>query len=152
MKDPTLRELLPTAPKFIYRKKFVKNILDPPRKTIMFLDKTGFYKCRRCLVCRTSKDPIRKRLDFLSGSTELKYNIKTSITCPSVRVTYVLACPCGLQYAGRTTQALSTRVQEHMNNIGKGHPKRGGVLISKERAHKMKRNRFLNWTPSSSKS
>lgn len=38
--------------------------------------------------------------------------------------TYVIECPCQLQYVGRTTRPLCVRIREHINNIiKKGSPK-----------------------------
>lgn len=38
----------------------------------------------------------------------------------TTHVTYLLSCPCGLQYVGRTTRALGVRLCEHGNRIKKG--------------------------------
>ena len=49
---------------------------------------------------------------------------------------YVLECPCGLQYVGRTMRKLKVRVQEHINNIKKGMETHGVPLHFKH-VHKM---------------
>ena len=37
-------------------------------------------------------------------------------------MTYVIECPCKLQYVGRTTRPLKVRIREHVKNIRKGFP------------------------------
>lgn len=47
------------------------------------------------------------------------------ITCSTEGVVYLLQCPCGLQYVGRTKRSLSVRLNEHVTNILTGflkHP------------------------------
>lgn len=83
----------------------------------------GFYKCQRCLPCRISKKQPRKRETFKSRTDQREYKIKELITCHSTHVTYVIECPCHLQYVGRTTHSLYVRIGEHINNIKKGFPK-----------------------------
>lgn len=48
-----------------------------------------------------------------------EFTIKPLITCNSDHVTYMLACPCWLQYMGRTTCKLSVTINEHLANIKK---------------------------------
>lgn len=93
-------------PKIIYRRapslrdKLVKNIVEPPAKMIPFFQKPGFYPCRKCVGCKNSGN--KKMIDkFTSKSTG-----KTYITCNSTHVTYMIECPCGLQYIGRTIRQM----------------------------------------------
>lgn len=129
LRDKTLVNLIPKRSQFIYRRapnlrnKLAPNIHDSPKKKITFLDQTGFFYCRRCKACKTTRKNIRKIDQFKFFRTGREYSIKKLITCKSTHITYVVACPCGLQYIGWTTRFLSIRINEHFNNIKKGFPK-----------------------------
>lgn len=45
------------------------------------------------------------------------YDIKGVITCNTKNVIYLLKCPCGLAYVGKTTRPLKRRISEHRSNI-----------------------------------
>lgn len=112
-------KILPTRPGFVYRR--APNLRDKFVKKIgYFLDHKRFYTCGRCKMCRTIKDSSRKTTQFTSLATKKEYKIKNLITRQSMHVTYILTCPCGLQYVGRTTRQLNVRIREHLSNIKKG--------------------------------
>lgn len=58
LKDHTLRNILPNKPKFIYRRApesqtiLAKNVTKPLRRPPTFLDRTGFFRCKRCKACK----------------------------------------------------------------------------------------------------
>lgn len=125
--DPHLNKILPTKPKFIYRRArrirdvIVKNVpAPPPKKMVTFFDHKGFYRCGKCKPCRVTNKGSRKITEFQSNATALKYNIDKLITCNSTHVSYILECSCRLQYVGRTTRPLNVRLGEHIRNIKKG--------------------------------
>lgn len=124
-------KILPTQPKFIYTKppmlrlQLAHNVVNPPRKVCTFLDRTGFYSCGRCMICRTSKFRKKKITHFRSLSEGRSFEIKKFITCSTTHVTYLLSCPCNLQYVGRTTRQLGVRLREHVNRIKKGYKHHG---------------------------
>lgn len=74
-----------------------------------------------CRFRRTSKYSKRKTTHFESHSRSESFKIKKFITWGTTYVTYLLACPCELQYVGRTTRKLGIRLSEHVNNIKKGY-------------------------------
>ena len=78
---------------------------------------------KKCKACNTVKIKNRKQTSFKSHTTSKEYQIKKLITCATTHVTYLITCPCGLQYVGRTTRKLSIRIGEHLNNIKKGFKK-----------------------------
>lgn len=127
LKDDTLKTLLPSKPQFIYTKPptfrnlLAHNVVNPPIKKLSFFDMNGYYSCGKCVICRTSKFRKRKTLEFQSHSNGRTYSINKFITCTSTHVTYLLSCPCGLQYVGRTTRELRVRLREHVTNIKKGY-------------------------------
>lgn len=44
-----------------------------------------------------------KTYSFNHSHTEEKYKIKCFISCSTTNVTYMLKCPCGLAYIGKST-------------------------------------------------
>lgn len=122
--DEILGPLLPSKPNIVYRRnltlkdKLAPSAIDLPPKISMFGSLKGFFPCRKCKVCRTSQT-IRTS-SFSARVTSKVYNIKDFITCGTVGVVYLLICPCGLQYVGRTTCALNVRIEEYLGNIRRG--------------------------------
>lgn len=128
--DHVLGTILPAKPQMVYkgapslRGRVAPNILDPPPiKRGFFEYMTGFYQCRKCRICSLSGCMHRRTHKFISTSTSVEFEIKSFITCSTERVVYLLQCPCGLQYVGRTKRPLSVRLNEHVTNILAGFPK-----------------------------
>ncbi|MEE6521975.1 hypothetical protein FKM82_020351 [Ascaphus truei] len=48
------------------------------------------------------------------------FKIKQYMNCHTEYVIYLLECPCGLQYVGKTKRAIKTRILEHLSNIRRG--------------------------------
>lgn len=102
--DRNLGPALPTNPKFIHRKapnfgdRVVRKILDPAGQLQLHFDKKGFYSCRKCISCRT----VNIINSFNSGGAGNSFTIDEFITCNTTHVVYLLWCPCGLYYLGRT--------------------------------------------------
>ena len=46
-----------------------------------------------------------------------KHTIKSVITCRTKYVVYLLKCPCGLYYVGKTSRELRVRISEHKSTI-----------------------------------
>lgn len=69
--------------------KIVHNILDPPSRSPLLHNLTGYFKCRGCQVCHVKK---RKITEFSSKVTSKSYTIKSLITCKNTHVVYVLQC------------------------------------------------------------
>uniref|UniRef100_A0A8C5MP74 Reverse transcriptase domain-containing protein n=1 Tax=Leptobrachium leishanense TaxID=445787 RepID=A0A8C5MP74_9ANUR len=124
--DPALVEILPEKPRFVCRgtgnlKKAITRSEYPAQsrnKKEYFQIEKGFHGCGNCLSCRSTgnKKRIIKEVDHKRG----KWKIRDILTCFSKNVLYLLVCPCGLKYIGRTTRALNVRVREHIRNISKG--------------------------------
>lgn len=96
--------------------------MDPPKPIKIFSDMKGFYRCQRYLPCKASKKQPRKKTSFKSCTDHKEYQIKQLITCRSTHVTYIIECPCHLQYVGRTTRPFFVHIREHIKNIRKGFP------------------------------
>lgn len=95
----------------------------PLRNLVFFGNLTGYYKCGRCRVCSINRGTQRCTRRFTAHSTQKEHDIEPFITCSTEGVIYLLQCPCGLQYVGRTRQPLSVRLNEHITNIKNGFPK-----------------------------
>lgn len=117
LRDKTLSNLIPSRPQFIYcRAPNLSNRLAPtiynlPKKRVTFVDQTVFFYCWKCKACKTTRRNKRKIGKFQSFSTGREYSIKKLIRCRTTHVTYLITCPCGLQYVGRTTRNLGNMTQ-----------------------------------------
>lgn len=125
--DTVLGSMLPPKPKVIFKGvpslqgRVAPNILNPPVTTRGFFDQlTGYYQCRRCRVCHLNSSPHRRITSVRSTVTQKVFDIRPCITCASTGVVYLLQCPCGLQYVGRTKRPLQVRLNEHITNIKTG--------------------------------
>ena len=49
--------------------------------------------------------------------TGQKVKVKGRITCRTKYVVYLIKCPCGYCYVGKTKRELRTRITEHKSNI-----------------------------------
>lgn len=121
--------VLPDCPQVLFRGvppfklQVAPNILDAPNRVSFFQKSKVYFPCRNCNVCLCNKNKDRKICQFTSNTTGRVYDVKTFMTCTSQNVVYLLICPCGLQYVGRTIQAMNVRVNEHIANIKKCFPK-----------------------------
>lgn len=130
--DPLLGPLLPDRPQVVFRgapsikSRVVSAVCDPPiNKPMFFQHLIGYYKCRNCEVCSINAIAERKVCRLHSNSTSRDFSIKSFITCSTTHVVYLLSCPCGLHYVGRTVRSLKVRLSEHIGNIKRGflgHP------------------------------
>uniref|UniRef100_A0A8C5PUJ4 Reverse transcriptase domain-containing protein n=1 Tax=Leptobrachium leishanense TaxID=445787 RepID=A0A8C5PUJ4_9ANUR len=125
-KDPILGGILPAIQRIICRG--VKNLKMElthkvrNKKTINHFGlQAGFHQCGNCLNCRNTKS--KKQITSVIERNGKPTKLKGIMTCFSKNVIYVLTCPCGLKYVGRTTRPLNIRIQEHIRNIKKGFDK-----------------------------
>lgn len=127
--DKILGPLLPETPKVVFRgvpslrNKLAPNVIDPPKKTSFFHNWTGFHPCKRCLVCQHNTCGRRTSHEFSSTVTGRTYAIKQFSTCATTGIVYLITCPCGKQYVGRTIRSFTVRVSEHINLIKAGSTK-----------------------------
>lgn len=54
---------------------------------------------------------------FTSSDGTKNFRINSFINCSTTRVVYVLTCPCGTIYVGKTKRQLKVRVGEHIQTI-----------------------------------
>lgn len=91
-----------------------------PKKYLFFQNLSGYHLCRRWQICALNKSKQRKTESFVSISTSREHRIEPFITCSSTGIVYLLQCPCGLQYIGRTKRSMQVRLGEHITNIKNG--------------------------------
>ena len=61
---------------------------------------------------------VLNSIEFISTSTNEKFNMKGTFTCDTKGVIYLSTCAkCKKQYVGQTGRKLSDRIKEHLNNI-----------------------------------
>ncbi|MEE6516773.1 hypothetical protein FKM82_026498 [Ascaphus truei] len=123
--DPILNSILPSRPQIVYKKaRNLKSQIAPScskknsgsGQTMWLGDLKGYYPCKKCIGCSFGY----KCKGFKSNVTGKSFVIQTFITCKFNFCCYLLECPCGLQYVGRTGRPLKRRFAEHVYNIKKG--------------------------------
>lgn len=56
---------------------------------------------------------------FTNAESTKRFKIKQFINCSTTRVIYMLTCPCGKAYIGKTKRPLKIWIGEHINSINK---------------------------------
>ncbi|KAL2092169.1 hypothetical protein ACEWY4_011967 [Coilia grayii] len=96
------------------------------------------HRCGHCAQCNfTSKTKF-----FHHPLTGKKMYIKGVITCNTNNVIYMLRCPCGLAYIGKTTRCLKTRIAEHRSNIRNQDDKSPVAIHFTKAAHNVSTLRY----------
>ena len=119
--DPECAKLFTEPPLFShYRSQSIRDYMvkadcyTPPQQHSGRLDGvTGFYPCLHCVACKSSK----KMNTFKSAVTNKEYTIRQFVNCSSSNVVYMIFCKCNLQYVGKTSRPVRTRIIEHMSAI-----------------------------------
>ena len=117
--DPTVGHAFKEPPIFAHRR--VRNLRDsvvrtdiykPPRH---FLSDppNGNFPCSRCLHCNA----MIKGDEIQHPHTREKIKVKSCISCSSSYSVYLIKCPCGLCYVGKTKRELRVRITEHKSRI-----------------------------------
>ncbi len=124
--DPKLSTTFKDTPRVVYkrppniRQMVVKSDLLPQRQdTFLTRVPGGNYRCANCAQCNFTT----KSHTFTHPLTGKQFDIKSIITCTTTNVIYLLKCPCGLGYVGKTNRALKTRIAEHRCSIRNQDPK-----------------------------
>ncbi|KAJ0063651.1 hypothetical protein NL108_004773 [Boleophthalmus pectinirostris] len=71
---------------------------------------------RRCGGCSQCNYTYRCN-SFKHPHTGKEIKIKGIISCNTKSVIYMITCPCGKAYVGKTSRALKTRIAEHRSTI-----------------------------------
>lgn len=81
----------------------------------------GFQNYGHCKACtEIGNNVCRKTIEEFQSHSGNSHKIKDYITCDSMNVIYLIQCPCGLNYIGRTCRKLKTPIREHWRNIRLG--------------------------------
>lgn len=83
------------------------------QKTFWTLLPNGNFPCHRCVQCHA----MIKGDSFTHPHSGHKYPVNSKISCHTKFVVYLLKCPCGLCYVGKTKRELKTRISEHKSSI-----------------------------------
>nr|XP_055053666.1 uncharacterized protein LOC129438772 isoform X1 [Misgurnus anguillicaudatus] len=98
----------------------------------------GNYRCGRCAQCNFTY----KTKTFNHPHTGKSFDIKGTITCHTSNVIYMLKCPCGRAYIGKTTRPLKTRISEHRSNIRNCDPKSPVAVHFTQSSHNLASLRY----------
>uniref|UniRef100_A0A803J8T0 Reverse transcriptase domain-containing protein n=1 Tax=Xenopus tropicalis TaxID=8364 RepID=A0A803J8T0_XENTR len=106
-RDSSLRDML-------VRTDF-KNQNKDPTDWLSAHKKLGCYRCPDCVTCRC----LLSGPDFPHPHTGRRIKIKHRLSCTSSYVVYIITCPCGLYYVGKTVNMLKERIGNHRSAISK---------------------------------
>lgn len=117
--DPVMRHCCKDPPRIVFkrapnvRQMIVRADQGSDRSDNPFSVPEGNYRCGQCAQCN-----FTTKCQFFShphSGKQLK--IKGVISCNTKNVIYMIKCPCGLAYIGKTRRCLKTRIAEHRSNI-----------------------------------
>ena len=117
--NPTLQAAIPEVPVVGERNcRSLKNILMPSiLPHISHSLSAGSHSCGKCIVCTTH---LVEAASFKSDQTGETVTIRSSLTCESKNIIYLLYCSkcTKMQYIGETQQTLKQRFVQHRSDIG----------------------------------
>ena len=99
----------------------------------------GNYRCGGCVQCTYT----HKCKSFNHPHTGRNVTIRGAITCSTTHVIYLIRCPCGLAYVGKTSRPLRTRMSEHRSNIRTGDERNPVALHFKQAGHNLGSFRYI---------
>ncbi|KAE8631062.1 hypothetical protein XENTR_v10001061 [Xenopus tropicalis] len=92
-----------------------KGFSNKPQNWLSSLQKLGCYKCPDCVTCRC----LLTGPDFPHPHTGKRLKIHSRLGCLSTYVVYIITCPCGLYYVGKTVTTLRERISNHRSAISR---------------------------------
>lgn len=143
--DPKLKPIFKTPPSLVYKRP--QNLRDRlvrshvPEKRRTFLDEIpeGNYKCGNCAQCGYTT----KSQTYTHTHSGKILKVRGVITCNTTYVVYLIKCPCGLGYVGRTCRPLRTRISEHRSNIRCGDERNPVAAHFKQAGHSISSLRYI---------
>ena len=117
--DPVVGKAFSALP--IFANKRAKNLSDQLVKNDIYVRPkhflnslpSGNFPCKGCINCNA----MITGASVIHPHTGKKIKVKGRITCKTKFVVYLLKCPCGYIYVGKTKRELKTRITEHKSNI-----------------------------------
>lgn len=143
--DPRLKNVFTDPPKLIFKRPnnirdgLVRSDTNPqnPPKPLSLPD--GNYKCGGCSQCVYTQ----RCKTFTHPHTGRNISIRGVITCSTTHVIYMIRCPCGLAYIGKTSRELRTRISEHRSKIRSGDERSPVAAHFKKAGHNVSALRYL---------
>ena len=142
--DPSVGHVFKESPIFAHKR--AKNVRDSLVRADVYVPPSHFlsnppagnFPCFDCIHCNAM---IRSD-QVLHPHSGKKCDIKGTITCKTKFVVYMLKCPCGLCYVGKTKRELRIRFSEHKSNIRNNDVKSPVARHFNEKGHKICSLRF----------
>lgn len=69
-----------------------------------------------CFLCQIFPF-VDRTASFMDSENKKQYKIKDLINCSSIKVIYMLTCPCNKFYIGKTKRQLCVRIGENMREM-----------------------------------
>lgn len=144
--DPHIGQTFQNLPRTCYKRapslrdRLVRSHLPAhPQAPFPFKIPHGNFKCLNCAACNF----MLTDNTFTHPKTGRVYKVKGRITCLSTFIVYLLTCPCGLLYVGKTKRQLKTRIFEHKCAIRKNDEKSSVARHFNSEGHNANMLRFM---------
>lgn len=120
--DDQLKNVFNERPLIVYKRgrnlrdQLVHSYLSPDpvvSQTILAPIPDGNRRCGNCAQCNYTY----RCNSFKHPHTGKEIKIKGKISCSTTFVIYLITCPCGKSYVGKTSRSLKTRIAEHRSTI-----------------------------------
>ncbi|KAM9331059.1 uncharacterized protein PAF06_019410 [Gastrophryne carolinensis] len=119
--DKTLCPVVKIPPMKVYkRSRNLRDSLvraDPVEKyrkpPVKISSRTGCFRCNSCNVCNS----LILGSEFSHPHTGRRYKIRGTYSCLTDYCVYLLKCPCGLLYIGKTIGPFKKRFQQHRSDV-----------------------------------
>ncbi|OCT91955.1 hypothetical protein XELAEV_18015012mg [Xenopus laevis] len=79
------------------------------------------FPCLRCVQCLYGLKELFSGKEIIHPRTRQIIQLRGHYTCVSKFAIYVLTCPCGLIFIGKTTPMVKSRVSQHHSSINLGN-------------------------------
>ena len=120
--DDQLKNVFSERPLVVYKRgrnlrdQLVHSYLPPDpivSQTVFAPIPDGNRRCGNCTQCNYTY----KCSSFKHPHTGKEIKIKGIISCSTKFVIYLITCPCGKSYVGKTSRSLKARIAEHRSTI-----------------------------------
>ncbi|CAI9573182.1 unnamed protein product [Staurois parvus] len=122
---PKLNKIVGERPQMVARRApnlgdlLIHSDYQPLKQTTWLKSRTkGMFKCGKCQICKY----VDRTDSFFDSRNSTHYKIQSLINCSTVRVLYILTCPCKKMYIGKTKRQLKVRIGEHFRDIRSNDP------------------------------
>lgn len=138
--EPDFKKLIIDPPLFTYESSKILNELLRTRRPHTGVETyKGTIPCLNCGNCNN----IVKGNVVNHPTKGNKIRLFTTATCDSMNLVYMLKCPCGQAYIGKTERKIKTRINEHKSNIRNKNTKSIVATHFMAHNHNISQLRFL---------